>query len=99
MRSCPAIRPGIRSSRSERPRSTRKRGIAIATCRGVRFVIFLVGLVVGVAGSVAYGVFVPSGPVPEVQPLPAHAPLTVTLDESVLTALMQRAIAATPPTN
>ena len=67
--------------------------------------IFVVGLVVGVLGSVAYGVFVAQAPshaivsVPPAQPLPAHPPLTVTLDETVLTALMQRALATAPAAN
>ncbi|HTL31935.1 MAG TPA: hypothetical protein VL326_02355 [Kofleriaceae bacterium] len=64
----------------------------------VRFVIFLFGIVLGVAGTLAYGMFVVSGPGPLPTPVATHAPVTVTLDESFLTALMQRAIADAPAT-
>lgn len=70
----------------------------------MRFVIFVVGLVVGVLGSVAYGVFVAQAPshviaaVPQ-PPVPTRAPLTLTLDDTMLTALMQRAIATAPAAN
>lgn len=72
----------------------------------MRFVIFVLGVVVGVVGFFAYGVFVAPSPAPTHPiavappvPLPSHAPLTVTLDETVLTALMQRAIANAPAAN
>lgn len=60
----------------------------------VRFVTFVLGLVLGVLGTVAYGMFVATGPGPAPMPVATHAPVTVTLDESFLTALMQRAMAA-----
>lgn len=65
----------------------------------MRAVLFVLGIVVGVIGMVGYGVFEGSGSVPAPQPLPAHAPLTVTLDANVLTALVQRAIADAPVAN
>jgi hypothetical protein len=37
--------------------------------------------------------FVATAPVPVARPVPTHAPVTLTLDESFLTALMQRALA------
>jgi hypothetical protein len=62
----------------------------------VRFVILVFGIVLGVLGTVAYGMFVATGPGPAPMPVATHAPVTVTLDESFLTALMQRAIADAP---
>lgn len=62
----------------------------------MRFVIFVLGIVLGVAGTVAYGMFVATGPGPAPMAVATHAPVTITLDESFLTAVMQRAIANTP---
>jgi uncharacterized protein YpmS len=59
----------------------------------VRFVILVVGIVLGVVGTVAYGMFAATAPVPVARPVPTHAPVTLTLDENFLTALMQRAVA------
>ncbi|HUS29854.1 MAG TPA: hypothetical protein VMZ53_15220 [Kofleriaceae bacterium] len=58
----------------------------------MRFVILVVGIVLGIAGTVAYGMFAATDPVPVARPVPTHAPMTVTLDESFLTALMQRSL-------
>jgi hypothetical protein len=58
----------------------------------VRFVLLLVGIVLGVLGTVAYGMFVATPPVPAPQPVITHAPMTVALDERFLTAVMQRAV-------
>ena len=67
--------------------------------------IFVLGVVVGVLGFFAYGVFVAPAPThaataaaPPAAP-PSHPALTVTLDETMLTALMQRAIANAPAAN
>ena len=62
----------------------------------MRIVILLVGIVLGVLGTIAYGMFVVTGPGPVATPVPTHAPMTVALDENFLTAVMQRAIATTP---
>jgi uncharacterized protein YpmS len=64
----------------------------------VRFLLLVLGVVLGVAGTVAYGMFVATAPVPVAQLVPTRAPMTVTLDESFLTALLQRALADTPAT-
>jgi uncharacterized protein YpmS len=62
----------------------------------VRFFILLFGIVLGVAGTLAYSVLAnPPEPVPAAQALPADPPMTVTLGESFLTALVRR---GTPPT-
>lgn len=60
----------------------------------MRFVLFLLGIVLGIGGTLAYGVFVASPPPPRPQALIEEAPVTVTLDERFLTALVQRAVAA-----
>ena len=65
----------------------------IAVDHGVRFVMLVLGIVLGVLGTVAYGMFVATEPVPVARPVPTHAPVTLTLDESFLTAVIQRAIA------
>ena len=56
---------------------------------------FIVGLVLGVVGTVAYGMFVatPAPPAPVAVAVPAQAPMTITLDQRFLTALVQHAIA------
>lgn len=59
----------------------------------MRFLLLLVGIVLGVAGTVAYGMFVATPAVPAPRPVIAQAPMTVALDERFLTALVQRAVA------
>lgn len=62
----------------------------------MRFIILLFGIALGVAGTLAYSVFAnPPETVPAAQALPADPPITVTLGESFLTALVRR---GTPPT-
>ena len=65
----------------------------------VRFLLLIIGIVLGVVGTVAYGMFVATPPVPAHRPVPTHAPVTVTLDESFLTAIIQRSFAGAPATN
>ncbi len=59
----------------------------------MRLVLFVVGIVVGIVGTIAYGMFVATAPVPAAKPVISQAPMTVTLDERFLTALVQRAVA------
>lgn len=59
----------------------------------MRILVLLFGIALGVAGTVAYGVFVATPAVPSAQPVITKAPMTVTLDEEFLTAIVQRAIA------
>lgn len=59
----------------------------------MRFLLLLIGIVLGVAGTILYGMFVATPPVPAPRPVIADAPMTVTLDERFLTALVQRAVA------
>jgi hypothetical protein len=59
----------------------------------MRILLLLVGIVLGVAGTLAYGMFVASPPPPRPQAVIERAPVTVTLDERFLTALVQRAVA------
>lgn len=59
----------------------------------MRFLLLVVGIALGVLGTVAYGMFVATAPVPAPQPVISHAPMTVALDERFLTALVQRALA------
>jgi hypothetical protein len=58
----------------------------------MRLLLVVVGIVLGVLGTIAYGVFVPTEPMPAPQPVISHAPMTVTLDARFLTALVQRAV-------
>ena len=59
----------------------------------MRFLFLVVGVVLGIVGTVAYGMFVATPPVPTARPVISTAPMTVTLDERFLTALVQRAVA------
>lgn len=59
----------------------------------MRVLLLLLGIVLGVVGTVAYGVFVATPPVPAPRPVIAQAPVTVALDERFVTALVQRAVA------
>ena len=58
----------------------------------MRFLLLLLGIVLGVAGTIAYGMFVATSEVPAPQAVATHAPMTVSLDERFLTAVMQRAV-------
>jgi hypothetical protein len=64
----------------------------------MRFVLFLLGLVLGVTTTLAYTVFVPArgAPSPDAPPLPAQPPITVMLGEPFLTSLVQRAALDAP---
>ncbi|CAN5913584.1 hypothetical protein BH11MYX3_BH11MYX3_17060 [soil metagenome] len=58
----------------------------------MRFILFVLGLALGIAGTLAYVLFASSAepPPPVAQALPANPPLTVTLSEPFLTALVRR---------
>lgn len=56
----------------------------------MRLFLLILGIVFGVAGTLAYGVFVATDPAPTPRPVATHAPVTVSLDESFLTAIVQR---------
>ena len=58
----------------------------------MRVVLLLVGIALGVLGTIAYGMFVATPPAPAPQAVIQRAPMTVALDERFLTALMQRAV-------
>jgi hypothetical protein len=58
----------------------------------MRIVLLVVGIALGVLGTIGYGMFIATPPAPAPQPVIAHAPMTVSLDERFLTALMQRAV-------
>lgn len=63
----------------------------------MRFLLFLFGLVVGVAATLAYALFFHAEPsVPATRPVLAEAPLTVTLGERFLTGVVQRAVLDAP---
>lgn len=58
----------------------------------MRFVLFLFGIAIGVAGTLAYAVFLAPTAQPAVAlPLPANPPVTLTLGQDFLTALVRRA--------
>ena len=65
----------------------------------VRLILLVIGFVLGVAATLGYGMFVATDPVPAPRPVATHAPMTVSLDESFLTAIVQRNAADTvaPP--
>lgn len=60
----------------------------------MRVVLLVIGFLLGVGATLGYGMFVATHHVPAPQPIAQRAPMTVTLDESFLTALMQRAAIA-----
>lgn len=65
----------------------------------MRFVAFLVGLVLGIAGTLAYAMFETSSSVSAVSPapvLPSNPQITVTLGDDFLTAIVRRAALQTP---
>lgn len=63
----------------------------------MRFVLFVFGIVLGVAGTLAYTMFVVNpAPAPLPQVLPPDPPITVTLGESFLTAMVRRGALDTP---
>ncbi len=63
----------------------------------MRLVLFVFGVAVGIAATLAYAVFShPATPVPVAQPLPASAPITVTLGERFLTGVLRRGALETP---
>ncbi|MBZ0230860.1 MAG: hypothetical protein K8M05_00790 [Deltaproteobacteria bacterium] len=59
----------------------------------MRFFLLLFGIVLGIAGTLAYAMFAATPPVPAPRPIIAEASMTVALDERFLTALVQRAVA------
>jgi hypothetical protein len=61
----------------------------------VRLFLLVFGFVLGVAATLGYGMFVATDPVPAPQPVATHAPMTVSLDESFLTAIVARNAAET----
>jgi len=63
----------------------------------VRFILFLLGIALGVAGTLAYSIYMsPAEPVVPQAALPANPPITLTLGESFLTALVRRGTVDTP---
>lgn len=61
----------------------------------MRIVLFLLGIVLGVGGTLAYSVLANPAEPAVSAPLPTNAPITVTLGESFLTAVLRRS-AITP---
>lgn len=58
----------------------------------MRFVLFLFGIAIGVAGTLAYAMFLaPTAQPPVALPLPANPPVTLTLGQNFLTALVRHA--------
>lgn len=63
----------------------------------MRFFLFLFGIALGIAGTLAYTMFVlHPAPSPMPQVLPPDPPITVTLGESFLTAIVRRGALDTP---
>lgn len=62
----------------------------------MRFVLFLLGLALGIAGTLAYTVFAAPTPPPMSEPLPADPQITVMLGERFLTEVIRRAAVETP---
>lgn len=63
----------------------------------MRFFLFLFGIALGIAATLAYMMFVEHpAPAPVAQALPRDPPITVTLGESFLTAVVRRGTLDTP---
>jgi uncharacterized protein YpmS len=63
----------------------------------MRFILFVLGIALGIAGTLAYVLFASSAePAPVAQALPANPSITVTLGEPFLTALVRRGTVETP---
>jgi len=64
----------------------------------MRFVVFLLGTILGVGGTLAYSVLANPAELPAATAsLPANAPITVTLGESFLTAVLRRSAISPAP--
>lgn len=64
----------------------------------MRFFLLLFGIVLGVSGTLAYSVLAnPAEPASVSAPLPTNAPITVTLGESFLTAVLRRSAISPAP--
>ena len=65
----------------------------------MRLLLFLFGIALGVAGTLAYAMFI-NGTAAEAsvvaQPLPPNPPITITLGEAFLTGIVRRAALETP---
>jgi hypothetical protein len=62
----------------------------------MRFLLLVLGIALGVAGTLAYAMFAPTAEVPVAHPLPANPAITITLGESFLTEIMQRTALEAP---
>lgn len=65
--------------------------------RIVRFLIFLLGLALGIAATLAVVVFSPARTVSPPRPLPEDAPISVTFGDRFLTSLVRHADLPAPP--
>ena len=70
----------------------------LAVSYPMRIFLFLLGIVLGVGGTLAYAVLAnPGEPATASAPLPVNAPITVTLGESFLTAVLRRSAISPAP--
>lgn len=63
----------------------------------MRFLVFLLGLALGIAATLAVVVFAPARPVSPPRPLPQDAPISVTFGDRFLTSLVRNADLPSPP--
>lgn len=63
----------------------------------MRFVLLLIGIALGIAGTLAYSILANPAEPTVATPLPANAPITVTLGESFLTAVLRRSAISPAP--
>ena len=70
--------------------------LELAEC--MRLLLFLFGIALGVAGTLAYAMFVEGthAPVVAAQPLPPNPPISIRLGEPFLTGIIRHATAETP---
>lgn len=62
----------------------------------MRFVLFVFGIALGIAGTLVYSAFASPSQVPAATPLDANPQLTVTLGKPLVAELVKRAIAEAP---
>ena len=65
----------------------------------MRLFLLVLGIALGVAGTLAYGVFIGTEPAPTARPVASHAPVTASVNETLLTAIVQRIAVGAPGVN
>ncbi len=69
---------------------------ALHHTKGVRFLIFVFGIALGIASTLVYAAFATPSPVRVAAPLESDPQLSITLGQPIVAELVQRAIAEAP---